>query len=285
MEIESAMAKAANRIGCDLPAIKAVFRVEAAGKFFGSDGKPVRRFEPHHFPRKWWGKIGFNPGGQAKWRASLKLSRKVRERMYAQALVLDREAAARATSYGAPQIMGFNHEAAGYSSAIEMMTSFTSAGEQIKAFAELILSWGIDGAVRAHDWLGFARRYNGSGQAPRYARAIAGAYRRENKGVASSNVLRLGSRGQSVAALQERLRGAGYEVDVDANFGGQTHEAVLAFQRKVGIKVDGIVGGRTWEKLNAVQHSDIVTKPEPQDEPTFFDVLASILAKILGGDK
>ena len=51
---------AAERVGCDVAAIKAVWDVEAAGEHFRSDGSVIRRFEPHHFPRDLWPRIGFS---------------------------------------------------------------------------------------------------------------------------------------------------------------------------------------------------------------------------------
>lgn len=58
-------------------------------------------------------------------------------------------------------------------------------------------------------------------------------------------VLKLGSRGNEVKLLQEKLN-----LKVDGIFGPLTEEAVKDFQRSNGIKVDGIVGANTLSKLN-----------------------------------
>jgi hypothetical protein len=57
--------------------------------------------------------------------------------------------------------------------------------------------------------------------------------------------LRRGSSGESVRVLQEKLF-------VDGVFGASTEAAVREFQRKHGLVVDGVVGPRTWAKLNEV---------------------------------
>lgn len=58
-------------------------------------------------------------------------------------------------------------------------------------------------------------------------------------------ILKLGSRGNEVKLLQEKLN-----LKVDGIFGPLTEEAVKDFQRSNGLKVDGIVGANTLSKLN-----------------------------------
>lgn len=65
--------------------------------------------------------------------------------------------------------------------------------------------------------------------------------------------LRLGSRGQNVRILQEKLA-----LHVDGIFGPITEEAVKAFQSDRSLKPDGIVGSQTWAALGAdLYHRDI----------------------------
>ena len=58
-------------------------------------------------------------------------------------------------------------------------------------------------------------------------------------------ILKLGSRGNEVRALQEKLN-----LKADGIFGPLTEEAVKDFQRSNGLEVDGIVGANTLSKLN-----------------------------------
>ena len=58
-------------------------------------------------------------------------------------------------------------------------------------------------------------------------------------------VLKLGSKGNEVKVLQEKLN-----LKVDGMFGPLTEEAVKDFQRSNGLEVDGIVGANTLSKLN-----------------------------------
>lgn len=261
--LDAAYAAAAKAIGCDLAAIRAVFDVEASGRFLDEGGGPVRRFEPHHFPREHWGRLNFNPTGQAPWRASLALSTPRRRAMYDAAYAIDAEAAAKASSWGAPQIMGFNHAAAGYRNATSMRLAFADPVKQIEAFANLIIEWGIDGDVRAHNWLGVAARYNGPGQAAEYARRLESAYRKRS-GAASAVILRRGAAGKSVEALQERLAAASYldSEHIDGAFGPATEDAVRRFQRDKGLTVDGVVGARTWAALPEAKGA---AEPEKQE--------------------
>jgi putative chitinase len=62
-------------------------------------------------------------------------------------------------------------------------------------------------------------------------------------------VLRRGSRGEDVAALQALLRRRGFPLAIDGDFGPATELAVLRVQRRRHLLVDGIVGPQTWTAL------------------------------------
>lgn len=68
-------------------------------------------------------------------------------------------------------------------------------------------------------------------------------------------VLKKGSNGDSVKALQILLMGYGYSLGkwgVDSSFGGVTEDAVKAFQKDNHLDADGVVGPLTWAKLLGV---------------------------------
>lgn len=61
-----------------------------------------------------------------------------------------------------------------------------------------------------------------------------------------------GSRGNAVRAMQILLIGNGCSCGIygaDGDFGNGTYNAVLAYQKKKGIEVDGICGPETWKSL------------------------------------
>lgn len=62
-------------------------------------------------------------------------------------------------------------------------------------------------------------------------------------------VLRSGSSGEAVIALQEMLNANGVEVDVDGSFGPKTEEAVRSFQEEQHFVTDMVVGPITWRGL------------------------------------
>lgn len=65
-------------------------------------------------------------------------------------------------------------------------------------------------------------------------------------------ILRCGSSGADVTYLQQRLTAQGYGVGaIDGTFGQKTLEAVKAYQADYGLKVDGVVGAKTWASLVA----------------------------------
>lgn len=70
------------------------------------------------------------------------------------------------------------------------------------------------------------------------------------KGCEELPTLRKGSKGLYVEELQAMLDKRGYTLKPDGIFGNKTLEAVKAFQADNGLVVDGVVGSKTWGKLN-----------------------------------
>lgn len=89
---------------------------------------------------------------------------------------------------------------------------------------------------------------------------VMGAYRPKYTGATASKkevtctvklpVLERGSKNSAVKSLQILLNGYGYNCGkADGDFGINTHNAVLKFQKAKGLDDDGIVGENTWSKL------------------------------------
>ncbi|MFZ5826846.1 MAG: spore cortex-lytic enzyme [Bacillota bacterium] len=69
-------------------------------------------------------------------------------------------------------------------------------------------------------------------------------------GAAPHATLRWGSRGNDVCLAQRKLKAWGYyRGAVDCIYGRQMYAAVTLFQRRNGLRVDGVVGPATWRGL------------------------------------
>ena len=179
---------AATIIGCDVATIRAVWEVESNGQPFGFDGRPTILFEPHVFSRETGHRFDKTHGGVSypRWGQKPYPRGTAAERHTANwdkviyAARLDRDAAYRSASYGAPQIMGFNHAACGFPDVHAFVAAISeSAGAQLRAFIALIQAWKLDDEMRERRWADLARRYNGPGFAKNaYDQKLAAAYQK-----------------------------------------------------------------------------------------------------------
>ncbi len=55
--------------------------------------------------------------------------------------------------------------------------------------------------------------------------------------------------GSDVVELQELLNAHGFNLKVDGDFGSRTEDALKRYQRKMGLRIDGVVGPETWFAL------------------------------------
>lgn len=92
--------------------------------------------------------------------------------------------------------------------------------------------------------------------------------------VPPASVLREGSRGQDVITLQYLLSLISeYYPDIpalaqDGIFGAGTKRSVIAFQRRMGLAEDGIVGPATWNALYRTYQGIMQNVPTPNPNPT-----------------
>lgn len=172
---------AATLLNVKVSRIKAVKAVESAGNGFLPDGRLKILFEGHQF----WDQLKKNGANPAKllkenpstanilyqkWdRSKYKGGTKEHDRLN-QAIELCKannipvKCAYNAASYGAFQIMGFNHTACGFTSAEEMIASMLqSEFNQLVCFCKYLQSVGLVKYLRDGNWAAFARGYNGPG--------------------------------------------------------------------------------------------------------------------------
>jgi len=97
--------------------------------------------------------------------------------VFANCCEMDKHAAHMSISMGLPQIMGFNYEAVGYSTPQMMYSEFAlDTITQIQGMMQF-MDRNMKNALRKRDFVDFAKRYNGSGQAIRYGAMIEVAER------------------------------------------------------------------------------------------------------------
>lgn len=137
----------------------AVFFVESKLAYDPRTGLVIIRFEPHIFKRKAGQEAPWSRGGQqAEWRN------------LAQAFALDADAALLSTSYGLPQLMGFNWQVTRHPSVKAMVLAFQdSCEEQVAGFFNFVERNGLIRCILSADWRGFTRRYNGPGNIEAYS--------------------------------------------------------------------------------------------------------------------
>jgi peptidoglycan hydrolase-like protein with peptidoglycan-binding domain len=68
--------------------------------------------------------------------------------------------------------------------------------------------------------------------------------------MSAGEVLKKGSKGSAVTALQGQLNTLGYDLATDGDFGRGTDEAVKHLQKSFGYTVDGVVGDGTRFLIN-----------------------------------
>ncbi len=90
--------------------------------------------------------------------------------------------------------------------------------------------------------------------------------------------LTLGSRGERVALVQQRLREWGYYTGaVDGVFGRATHTAVVRFQRQNGLSADGQVGKKTAAAMGILLTGTLSATLHRESE-------LSLLARLVSGE-
>lgn len=70
-------------------------------------------------------------------------------------------------------------------------------------------------------------------------------------------LFKLGDDGDDIKYIQQRLTEYGYKIVEDGLFRAITHDAILNFQYRCGLDIDGRVGSKTLEKLNIPPHKNV----------------------------
>ncbi|MCD2184198.1 N-acetylmuramidase domain-containing protein [Rhizobium sp. GN54] len=174
--------------GIEEAKIRAVNEVEAAGSGFYASGAVKCLYEPHIAWKMTSGKVRDALAAEglayAKWKAGAYPATSF-VRIDLCTKIAGAEVAALSTSWGLGQIMGFNHEACSYPTAVAMVKDFAlSEANQLEGMIRFIkANPAMFAALQRGDWAGFASRYNGPGYAANnYDSKLAAAYARHKKG-------------------------------------------------------------------------------------------------------
>ena len=180
-----------NDVGLPVTVIKAFLMVESAGKPFDEKNRPTALYEPHLAYRFSSGNVRnelLDAGiAYAKW--GTKPYPKSSDERYQQislcASIGGDELAADSTSWGVPQICGFNAKASGYVDGVSMVRAFAADEEnQMAAMGAFIMNnSSLYQALKRLDWDHAAELYNGAAyRKNNYAIKLASAYKQALKG-------------------------------------------------------------------------------------------------------
>jgi N-acetylmuramidase len=180
---EEALTTLTANLRVELPALLAVRDVESAGRGFDKENRPLIAFDRRYFQKH--ARRVYDPTSLMPYDSIVsspfndQVSFASRWDELERAYLIDPEAAYSPTSFGVFQISGLNAKRMGFGSAGEY-ARFVSQSE-LNQYAALFLFGSSSPAVaalKARDWDGFTRAYQGM-KNPRYTALLAQAYERE----------------------------------------------------------------------------------------------------------
>jgi hypothetical protein len=235
----AALAAAAARLQVDVSVIRAVAAVEAAGSGFLGDGRPKILFEAHIFGRLTGGRYHTShPTLSSKaWNRKLYRGGMGEWERYLAAHALDADAAMKATSWGAFQILGLNHAACAFESVGAMVGAMMQSEDaHLMAFVGFVAHHSeMWKALRGRDWAAFAQRYNGAGYAANaYDTKLAAAFAAE---LARAQAPDTAPAQADARAVQAGLNARGAALTPDG-FVGPKSRAVVAAEQDAAAAAD-----------------------------------------------
>jgi hypothetical protein len=132
-------------------------------------------------------------------------------------------------------------------------------------FTSSALIPGIPGYVDLNNWLGsedqYAHFFHGAPYTPGTTPPSPSQ---------GPQVLQMGAKGAAVQDLQILLNQHGAHLNVDADFGPATRDAVILYQHAHGLVTDGLAGPATMGSLHATPPTVVVPQPAPPVSPIPF---------------
>lgn len=243
--------RAADRLDCEVAAVKAVAKVESRGGGFLADKRPKILFESRWFHKLTSGQFDqTHPEISTRtWVRNYKGGAGEYERL-AVALDLNRDAALKSASWGMFQILGINHGVAGFNDVQSFVQALLdSEGAHLDAFTGFVIGNRLDDELRDKRWADFASGYNGPGyRLNRYDEKMAAAY----ADFAAGRIM------PTTLAVQQALNRHGAHLDADGKTGARTRAAIRAFQSEAGLPITGKAGPATLAALGLMETHDPV---------------------------
>lgn len=154
---------------------------------FLADGKPKILFEGHIFYREL---LKVNPKSTVvrisrshpsicyeSWTKQFYLGGMDEYDRYDEARKINPECAMLATSWGFPQIMGFNYQSCGCQTVTEFVGKMRESEEsQMELWYHFLYNQKLIPILKEHDWETFTRKYNGPGQVNVYSQKLMNTY-------------------------------------------------------------------------------------------------------------
>jgi hypothetical protein len=225
---DEGLAAVADKLGVFAAEIWALLAVETLGCGYLPDRRPQILYERHVFHRLTAGQYDDGdisnplPGGYGA------LGEHQYDRLN-MATTKNRSAALESASWGIGQVMGENFGAAGYRNIENMVTAMSrSEDEQLTAMANFLVSRKLHRSLQAHDWVTFARAYNGPDYAiNRYDVRLNAEYQKYSSGLLPNLDMR---------ATQLYLTYLGFHPGpVDGIAGELTFSALTQFQSQAAL--------------------------------------------------
>lgn len=212
-----------------IPELLAVLAVESRNCGFLPDRRPIILFERHIFHKLTQGRFSdrnpdiSNPvaGGYAGLAKEYPRLEK--------AITLDRDAALKSASWGAGQIMGFNHASAGFADVEAMVGAMQrSEDEQLSSVAAFLKKNNFVKFLQSRDWTALARGYNGASFAKnKYDVRLNGAFQQYASGALPDIEIR---------RAQLYLTYLGFDTGgIDGIHGKRSRSAVAKFREENGM--------------------------------------------------
>lgn len=180
--------KLGEQFGIEPALLKSVAIVECGTDLNGFliDGKPKILFEGHIFYKE-YRKINATSAGKClkshpticyeKWTTKYYLGGMDEWDRYREAASLNEQCAMLATSWGFPQIMGFNHKACGCNTVEDFVDKMKESEEsQMKLWYHFLYNNRLIPLLKEHNWEEFTKKYNGPGQVDRYSQKLINTY-------------------------------------------------------------------------------------------------------------